>query len=129
MSTRKASKMPVRRKVELFLIAIPTMLIIGIIGKMLLAKAPPPPAGNLETSPAVSSADRFDANAKSGEAFGRAMGHMIGQLGKSYPTTAEIESMAKTAAVDAGSTINDFIFTGAFKRAFANGYREGRNSR
>lgn len=73
--------------------------------------------------------NRFDANAKAGEAAGSAMGHMIGKLGKSYPSPAEIETMAKTSAVDAGSTVNDFIFTGAFKRAFASGYREGRKSR
>lgn len=58
--------------------------------------------------------------------YGSAMGHMVAMLGKSYPTDAEIEQMAKTKAVDAGHRPDNPIFIRSFKTAFAAGYSEGR---
>lgn len=112
-----------RRKLELALAAAGAMMLI--VYACFVVAGVRADAALKRSQEAV---DVMPPRPSAGELFGRSAGHAIGLMGRAYPTKDQIESLAKTSAVDAGSSPNDFVFTGAFTRAFAGGYAEGRRA-
>ncbi len=115
--------------VGLLIICLLVISLVLVISPSSWRRTFKPERPKVETNADDAKPGKYDANTKAGELAGSAMGHMVGVLGKSYPSEAEIESIAKTSAVDFGTSVNDFFFVSAFKRSFAKGYAEGRNSR
>ena len=119
-------RIPLRKKVEITVVSVAVLASIAVVVNIfrnVREEQRNRPVAVKDTS------NRFDANADSGRITGSAMGHLTGTMGRAYPSDPQIEQMARTSAVDAGSTVNDSIFIGSFKRAFAKGYAEGRRSR
>lgn len=68
----------------------------------------------------------YSENAAAGKLAGWRAGYAVGSSGRILPSDSQIQSLAKTAAVDAGSTVNDSVFIHSFEREFAKGFRDGR---
>jgi len=121
----KWSEIHHKKEIALTLFCCATMIlgalfVCGFIGR------PPWKAPRVVNTRTIERERAEQASTRAGELYGIAMGHLIGQQGKPFPLDTEIERMAKTQAVDAGTSVNDFIFTSAYKSAFGKAYREGR---
>lgn len=119
-------RMPLRKKAEITVVLLAILISLAVVvnifrnvreeqrNRVVAVKAGP---------------SRFEANSEAGRVAGSSMGHMTGMMGRAYPSASQIDQLARTSAVDAGSTVNDWLFVSAFKRAFAKGYAEGRRNR
>lgn len=131
----KAPGRPLRKKIE---IAIIVSSIVGAVFYVVFVvvnvradfaenrAAAAAEAAAEAAEPKQERTSRFQVNSDMGTTVGNYMGHMAGASGRAYPSDSQIEQMAKTSAVDAGSTVNDIFFRGAFKRAFTSGFKQGR---